>query len=335
MFEVTENLLLPEESNLKKLNFLGLISCPMRQIFKDSLEDALQKHRKQTGITLNSFVPSACHHIENVEELLDNSDIDDFPDMFSSLGFNYMFKNNIKTLMSRNEFSTPTQVNLSQPFIDAGCIDPQNEYGVYSASPVLFIVDIHKLGDLPIPTKWLDLLNPIYKDNIIVSGSKDEIFNDIALYFYKEFSMDGIKTLSKNIKDLWHPVEMAKTAGTKNSKGVAIYIIPTFFANSCPKQENIKIIWPEEGAFISPNTILVKKSKLQQLKPLIDLLTGSEFGEKCTGNHYYSTNPAVPINIPIEAKFKWLGWNFIRSNDIEKLSEEINTTFIETFKKSH
>lgn len=335
MYEIIENLLLSDESSLDNLNFLGLTSCPMRQIFKDNLENVLQKYKSENNITLKCYVPSGCHHIENVEGLLDNSDIENFPDMFSSLGFNYMFRNNIvNNLMNRDYFKAPENFEIGKTFIDAGCIDPKGEYVMYSVSPVLLMIDHNKLGNLPVPTKWSDLLNPIYKDNIVIGGSEDEVYSDQVLYFYKEFGTEGIKTLAKNVKGFSHPAVMARTAGTVSSQGAAIYIIPLFFAKSCPRQENVTVIWPKDGAFISPNFFIVKKSKLKESEVLINLLTGVEFGEKCANNYYPSVNAKVDNNLPENAKFNWLGWDYMRSNNIEDIIDKTNDTFIKTWKEN-
>lgn len=334
MHKTIENLLLPDESKLDNLNFLGLTSCPMRQVFKDNLESSLQKYYLENNIALKCYVPSGCHHIENVEELLDNSDIENFPDMFSSLGFNYIFRNNIvNKLMNRGYFKAPVNFEIGKSFIDAGCIDPKGEYAMYSVSPVLLMIDHNKLGSLPIPTKWSDLLNPIYKNNIIIGGSEDEVYSDQVMYFHKEFGIEGIKTLAENTKGFLHPAVMARTAGTISSQGAAIYIVPLFFAKSCPRKENVTIVWPEDGAFISPNFFIVKESKLQESEVLINLLTGVEFGEKCANNYYPSVNAKVDNNLPENAKFKWLGWDYIRSNNIEDIINETNNTFITTWKK--
>lgn len=334
MYEVLENILMTEENDLKNLNFLGLTSCPMRQIFRENIENTLQKYKKETDITLKCYIPSGCHGNEDIEQLLNSATIDEFPDIFAALGFKDMFNANfMSNLVNRGFFKSTQDKNINKEFLDAGCLDPEGFYTMYSVSPVLMIVDKKKLGDLPLPKTWADLLNPIYKNNIIVGGSEDEIYGDQIHYFYKEFGDEGIETLGKNIKAAWHPVKMSKTAGTSNSEGAAIYVIPLFFAKSCPKQENITIIWPEDGALVCPVCIISKESKLKETEVLINFLTGAEFGTKCANNYFPALNPNVDNHLPENAKFKWLGWDYIRENNIEELRLKANKIFIKAWKR--
>jgi len=334
MFETLESIFMTEESDLKNLNFLGLTSCPMRQLFRENVENTLQKYKEEKNLTLKCYIPSGCHGNEDVEQLLNNANIDEFPDVFSALGFNDMFNANfVKNLVNKGFFKSTQDKNIHKEFLDAGCLDPEEVYSMYSVSPVLMLVDNKKLGDLPLPKTWADLLNPIYKNNIIISGSEEEIHGDQILYFYKEFGDEGLKTLAKNIKNAWHPVEMSRTAGTSNLEGAAIYILPLFFAKSCPKQENISIIWPEDGALVCPVCIVAKESKLKETDVFTKFLTGVKFGTKCANNYFPALNANVNNNLPPNSKFKWLGWDYIRANNLEELKLKTNEIFIKAWKE--
>jgi len=85
---------------------------------------------------------------------------------------------------------------------------------------------------------------------------------------------------------------------------------------------------------IGPSCIVAKKSKLEELSVLSDSLLGSEFGTKCADNMYPSLNPYVDNNVPDGFKFKWLGWDFIRSINMEDTIEKLTDEFIKTFNKT-
>ncbi len=85
---------------------------------------------------------------------------------------------------------------------------------------------------------------------------------------------------------------------------------------------------------ISPSFILTKKSKLDEVSVLTDSLLGTEFGTKCADNLYPSLNPNVNNNIPEGFKFKWLGWDFIRSINMEETMNNIVDEFIDTFNRT-
>lgn len=203
---------------------------------------------------------------------------------------------------------------------------------MYCVSPTIMMIDKKQLGDLPMPRKWSDLLNPIYKDKIIISGSEDSIFETDLLYFYKEHDEEGLIKLAHNIKDAWHPSKMSKTAGTNNKNGAAIYATSWFFAKACPKTDETVILWPEDGAMIHPLCMISKVENYAENKPLIDFMLSINFGTKCAGNYYPALNKEVENNLPEGACFKWLGWDFLRNNDVEALKESINDLFIRGWK---
>lgn len=335
MNEYSETILLGDESNVKNLNFLGLTICPMRQIFKEGIEETLQKYKNETNITLRSYIPSSCGCTAEVEPLVYTENADEFPDVFTSIGFREMFKNSVvDKFINADIFKASQNKSVHKEFLDSELIDPKGIYTMYSVSPIVLLIDKKKLGSLPVPKYWSDLLNPIYADNIILEGSENEIYEDLLLYFFKEFGYENLTTIAHNMKDACHPVEMAKKAGTSISSGAAIYVLPWFFAKSCPRREETLIVWPEDGAIINPLCILSKETKLRETSVLIDFLLDTEYGTRSANNYFPSLNSKVNNKLPENAKFKWLGWDFIRSNNIEQLIETTNELFLKERAKS-
>ncbi|WP_446898441.1 ABC transporter substrate-binding protein [Clostridium sp. LBM24168] len=332
MNEALESILVTEDTNLKNLNFIGLTSCPMKQIFRENLEDTLQKYKKDTDKTLKCYTPTGCHSKELVEEVLLTPNFEEFPDVFTCLGFKNMFRSNIiDNFAAKGLFKSTQSSNINKSLEDLGLIDPEGVFSMYSISAEVILVDKNKLGNLPIPKTWGDLLNPIYKGKLIIGGCDGDIHEDQLLYYYKEFGHDGINALAENSKNTWHPAEMAKSAAMSSSHGAALYIIPWFFANACPSKPHLQIVCPEDGAMVGPSCIVAKESKIKEVGILVDSLLNSEFGTKCADNLYPSLNPDVDNNIPEGFKFKWLGWDFIRSHNMEETTKKITDEFIETF----
>ena len=328
MNEYSESLLLGDESDLSNLNFFGLTICPMRQIFKDSMEDMLQKNKEEKDLNLRCYIPSGCGCTADVEPLVYTEEINEFPDVFASIGFREMFKNSIvDKFINKNVFKSAQNKDIHEEFLDARFIDPKGIYTMYAVSPIVILIDKKKLGDLPVPKVWADLLNPIYKDNIILEGSENEIYEHILLYFYKEFGYENLKTIAHNIKDACHSVEMVKRAGTAQSTGAAIYALPWFFAKSCPRRDETFIVWPEDGAILNPLCLLAKESNLEKTSLVVDFLLGTEYGTRSANNYFPSINSNVNNKLPLDAKFKWLGWDFIRNNNIEELIISTNEMF--------
>jgi ABC-type Fe3+ transport system substrate-binding protein len=205
---------------------------------------------------------------------------------------------------------------------EAGLIDPERWYTPYAVYSHVLMIDLARLADLPVPQRWSDLLNPIYANHIICDGAHDTRFSPVPiLHYYKEHGEDGLIQLAGNIRDTWHPAEMVKAAGSADKKAAAIYIVPWSFARAKPASKTIRIVWPQEGAIASPIYAWVKAKGGEGVQLLAQALIGEKLGRKAAQAGFPSLNPNVNNRLPPEASFCWLGWDYIRRHDIQKLIE--------------
>ncbi|OPY75845.1 MAG: hypothetical protein A4E65_03388 [Syntrophorhabdus sp. PtaU1.Bin153] len=88
--------------------------------------------------------------------------------------------------------------------------------------PFVILVDKRKLGGLQAPRHWRDLLEPEFQGKVIIPGAEDHVVDVPLLYCYREHGLKGVARLAANVKAVWHPARMARTAGTSNPEGVDV-----------------------------------------------------------------------------------------------------------------
>lgn len=313
----------------KKPNFLGYTYCPMKYTFKENFEEALSEYLKQTeDKKVTYFVPSGCGSEDPYQNLWDSADINEFPEVILGAGFKDYFREEFRIkFMGKGYFKAPQIASIRPEFEEAGMIDPDGEYLIYSVFPLVILVDKKKLGDLPMPKHWGDLLNPMYEKNITIGASHGDIHEDLLFYIYQAYGEEGVKQLAVNVKYTCHASQMIKIAGTKNSKSTAIYVAPWMFAKSCPRTEVVEIVWPTEGAIVTPLYMLVKEEGLHKYKTLWEFVVGRDYGQKSENNGFPVMNGEVTSKLPKGAKFKWLGWDFIKQNALEALKLKLLDLF--------
>ena len=103
--------------------------------------------------------------------------------------------------------------------------------------------------------------------------------------------------------------------------------MPEFFAHRVKNQQRIKIIWPADGALASPVTLQVKQSRIAELKPVLDYLSGPELAQALSGARFPVPFKQVAGEVQ-EQPLQWLGWNFLRGNDLLTVNEEIDRIFL-------
>jgi ABC-type Fe3+ transport system substrate-binding protein len=319
------------------LDFLGYPPCFMKDIFREGLNGVRDKYREETGTSLKCQIPPYCSNDpENIySEIWKMSKIEDFPDAVASDGFDDLFRKEfIEKLVNKGYFKNAWNTVLKKPFEKAGFEDPDGWFSVYAVIPFILFIDKNKLDGLPAPTRWSDLLEPRFKNKIIITGMEGHPVDVPLLYFYKDHGEEGLRRLAANTRAIWHAAEIAKTAGSSNPSGAAVYIQSLFFAECCPRTGATSIVWPQDGACTSPLYLLVKESRIKELSPLTNYIIGSELGDKLVRSGFLSLNPHVNNKLPENAVFKWLGWDYIRTHDIMELRNRVRTIFISELEKS-
>ena len=166
----------------------------------------------------------------------------------------------------------------------------------------------------------------------MVNGAEGLVAEVPLLYFFKEHGEEGLIKLAANIVDSRHPAQMTKAAVSSGQKGAAVYIIPWFFAQARTMPEHVRVVWPDDGAITNPIYILVKESKRTEVDAIVQCITGPELGARSAQACFPALNPKVDNKLPEEASFKWLGWDYIRANDMEELKEYTSGIFLDAWR---
>jgi ABC-type Fe3+ transport system substrate-binding protein len=321
----------------KHLNFLMYTPGIFKRTFKEGLDDVARAYRNETGNDLTTYGPMEWpnHGCDEYEDIWKTGAIDCFPDVVAAMGFGDLFRKEfVEKFVRKGCFKSVRDMPMGSVFEEAGFRDPYGWYTPYAVVPFVLLVDKTRLGGLRAPKRWKDLLEPRFHNNIIISSTGDGAANVPLLYLYKEFGEEGIARLAANIKAIWPAAGIAREAGSINTAGAAVYILSWFFAQSCPRTETVSVVWPEDGAVTSPLYLLVKESKVREMRAIIRYVTGAELGEKSARFCLPVVHPDVDNALPEDASFKWLGWDYIQANDTADLREYSHALFMSKWKNS-
>ena len=316
------------------LNLFALLPCPLKVPLEEAFHGFLATLDEGQRSALTFCIEGNANNQIDYADYADHFEtLADMPDIIITPGFNSFFHPHfVKRFIKSGRF---TSVNLfagDRHLAAMGVTDPDGHYTMLAMNLLVLVVDHTRLGGRPVPGSWADLLRPEYAKSIAIRGNRDNTFCEtLLLSVFKDFGAEGLDRLGHNVAWGWHPSQMVKSAGSGREDTPAISVMPLFFANAIKNKENVSIIWPEDGALVSPVTMLVKTEKLDGLRHVIDFLAGPDVARICAGAAFPALHPEVDNRLPDHAAFKWIGWDYVKNHDLKTLVTDTNTAFLRAF----
>lgn len=301
------------------ITLTGLLPCPVRTPLLEKFQKFLHENK---DINIKYELKAASAGLSWLkDDVINANNLDNLSDMFISAGFDLFFE---KRLMGKfkehGAFEDMTDIKeYNKDFIDLK--DPKGEYSMIGVVPAIFLVNKEKLGDRDMPTSWEDILSPEFEKSVSLPIADFDLFNAILVNIYKKYGDSGVEKLGKSLMSSMHPAEMV------GSNGPTITIMPYFFSKMIKENGPMTAIWPKEGAIISPIFMLTKKNKRDELKKIVDFMSGEEIGNIISHQGLFpSVNPKVK-NLTEGKPIMWIGWDYIYSNDIGKIIRHCEEIF--------
>lgn len=312
-----------------ELNLLGLLPCPLKIPLQEALELFLQDSNLSLTYCLEGNANNQLSYYDYVQHF---QEIDELPDLIISPGLNsFFYRDFFNKFLKTGCFTDIIDYPLNPQLAELGFQDPNGHYNMLAMNLSIIVVDHTKLDNLPIPKSWEDLLQPQFARQVTIRGSGSFFCETLLLNIYQDYGFQGLRNLGRSVKNACHPAEMVKCAGSNRGDGTAISIMPLFFAQTIKNKDQVSIIWPKEGAIVSPVSMLVKTAKVKQLQEIIQFFTGPLVGQICADACFPSIHPTVDNKLPPGAKLKWLGWDYLQAQDLESLMRELTKNFLATY----
>lgn len=313
---------------------LALLPCGL----KVSLNNALQSFAEQLAqnkTPLAYLAEGNVNHELSYYPYIDAVEsVEELPDLILSSDINAFYHHRfIEKFVAPGHFIS---VNgpMAPHMAAIGFADPHGHFTLFcgNALVVVRVKDIRP--ELATPSRWQDLLDESYRQTIIMRGQDDFFCSGVLVPFFRLFGDAAIPQLAANVVAGLHPSQMVKMIDGRADNCPPLFIMPWFFAQKIKAKDRIDILFPEEGAFISPVQLLVKRSKREELAHVVDFLMGRALHQHCSDNFFPSPHAEVVSNLPEGKKLFWIGWDFIYRHDLEQVKREIGAAFTRQYQLS-
>lgn len=325
---VADQRVFPPEGDIR---VAGLLPCPVRIPLLEAFEIRKAQVELRTGLSVGYRLAAASIGMDVLSvEMAALQTADDLPDIFVSAGFEAFFDHrNMARFKDQGVFLDRTRTQTNQDFAGLDLKDPDGHFAMISVVPAVFLVDHNQLaeGEVP-PRTWRDLLDPSLEKRIALPVGDFDLFNGILLNLWKHYGDDGIRSLSRNLMKSLHPSQAAGRFKATKGDVPAVSVIPYFFSRMAAMNPTVEVVWPEDGAIISPIFMLEKAEAPDGTHDLADFFLGHEAGETLSHRGLFpSLHPDVENPLPETAPWMWLGWDFIREHDLGALIPRLSEIF--------
>lgn len=325
-----ENEIFPSAGDIR---VAGLLPCPVRIPLLEAFDGLNRTITAETGKTIGVKLAAASVGADILDAgLAKIESAADLPDIFLSAGFEAFFdQRNMARFKNAGVFvdrSWNTHNALMEPY---GLQDPDGHYAMLGVVPAVFLVDKTQLdAGEDVPRTWAEILGRRFEGKISMPVGDFDLFNGILLTIWKNFGDEGVAAIGRNLLAGMHPSQAAGRFAPKDGKGPMVSVIPYFFSKMAQFNPNAEIVWPADGAVVSPIFMLLKKNAPPEAERIADFFASKEVGEILAHRGLFpSCHPEVENKVPDFAPLMWLGWDFIGDNDLGELIPRVNRIFLE------
>lgn len=333
-YEQTSDFTLSENPERQKdLTVLALLPCGLKMPFTRAFEAFAAEYNANNENSLKYLLEGNVNHELSYYAYIDSVEsFDELPDVIVSSDINSFFHKPFQErFLAKEGFVDLLPRTIHADFAHVGFDDTERQFTMLSANLLVLVSIDAMLEGKPAIASWKDVLRPEFQNSIVMRGQEEFFCNGVLLPFYSLFGMDGIIDLARSVRTGVHPSEMVKMIDSGKPDVAPLYIMPYFFAQKIKNKNRVSIHIPKEGAIVSPVQMLVKKSSQDKVKAITDFLCSPEFGQLCADAYFPSVNANVDNATACTQSLYWLGWDFLKRNDIGKLKKDIEQNFFKQF----
>jgi putative spermidine/putrescine transport system substrate-binding protein len=307
----------------------GLLPCPVRLPIVEAVR-VLAERLKEQQVTLGWSLSAAAVGQGGLSaEIAAVQEERELPEVFVSAGFESFFDQRcLRRFKEQGTFVDLAPPGQNSAFGDLPLRDPAGHVTVLGVVPAVFLVNHTLLGGEPPPRSWEDLLTPRFTRRLALPVGDFDLFNAILLTIHRRFGDDGVRALGRAMLAARHPSQTVGRFSTRQAQQPAISVIPYFFSRLTGKAQTIQIVWPEDGAIVSPIFMLVRRATLPRARAVAELFLSREVGELIAHRGLMPVlHPEVDNRLPPQHPFLWLGWDFIADHDLGELIPRLTRLF--------
>jgi ABC-type Fe3+ transport system substrate-binding protein len=255
---------------------------------------------------------------------------EEVPDLIVSAGLNGFLSKSFRDRFAGSGLLSRLAQDVHPALAGAGLADPRAVCRIYAVNPLVMAVVPSRLGGLPVPRSFDDLLDPAYAGKIGLCGPPETAGDStLLLHIRLRHGPGALEALGRAMVCDTHPAQIFRPAPGANPPPIGV--MPYFFANAAPRRGDVEIVWPTDGALASPLFVMVKERAREALAPLVEFFLGAETAAIAGGALLPPTFPGAASGLPDGASVRFIGWDVLETHDLGALIAESGALFANAY----
>jgi ABC-type Fe3+ transport system substrate-binding protein len=300
-------------------------------ILKTPLENEIRLIKSHCSSSINIQFATSKQKRFLYEKLDKINEDKGMPDILFRSDFKGLVQPNITNVVKNsNEYVNVLSENIvGENFKKIGFLHPEKKITMLGAKPWVIVMDHSVNKNVKAPMVWEDLLSEEYENMISIQGKEGKYCGTLLMYFYKEFGEAGLVRLANLVKNTGHFTQLIRGIGRGYKNSTPISIMPLVNAKLISNRKNVEIIWPKDGALLTPVYMFVKKQRIEYIQKYVDFFTSDRMAEILRKQFFLTV-----IDSYKSRNLKWIGWDFINSIDmnLDDYKEQLNRLFEKNYK---
>jgi ABC-type Fe3+ transport system substrate-binding protein len=202
--------------------------------------------------------------------------------------------------------SLPAHYPLRKELADNGFADMRGYFHPFVIIPFAVFYNHNILAPEDIPKVWEDLLNPRWRNSILMPDEY-RVVSLIIRNFMSSYFPDRFSEFQDNVKYQGSPIEVVNAVDEgKYSLGITNIAWARF-----SRQKNTSLIWPQDGTFCMPQVMVWKKGADKRLFEMGDYIMSKPVQEFLALQGFVPASPEVPLPSLLNNNnfsLRWQGW---------------------------
>lgn len=268
------------EVKTKPLKMHVSLPCPLKVPFKQMFTPILENYNAahpESPIQCSNITDCSLNDIE--EDFRTAKDESTLPDILITTNYRILLANGFYDRFIANHayegVVNPKYTDKIPAIVKKKLLD--SNIGVWIFSSWSFVQDL----TVEQPTKpidsWAQIVSSEMEGKITVHGHVDKATFSIAYFMKEKYGEEALKQYARNVADIKHFAQAIKRMNSDDPNKTLLTMLPDVAISNIPSNKKIKVLNLKEAKVLSPMVMMVKRSKMNVCKEILDALWSEPF----------------------------------------------------------